>query len=310
MEYKDYYKILGVSKKADEKEVKTAYRKLARQYHPDHNPGNDSAEEKFKEINEAYEVIGNADNRAKYDQLGSNYHRYQQMGDNASGFDFGQYGGYGNSNSINFEDLSSIFGNSGAYGESDGFSEFFRSVFGGGGMGGRVNAQPLHQDLEQEIDISLEEAYHGTTRTLVSQDGSRITAKIPAGAKTGNKIRLRGRGHQGGDLYLIVKVLTHPHYKRQGTNLHSEIPVDMLTATLGGEVKVPTLRGSVKLKIPAGTQGGRKFRLRGRGMPKLREKGEFGDLVATVQIVVPMALSETERELYTQLAEMRPTETT
>lgn len=306
MEYKDYYKILGVSKKADEKEIKKAYRKLARQYHPDHNPGNDSAEEKFKEINEAYEVLGSADNRAKYDQLGSNYHRYKQMGGDASGFDFGGYGGSG---SINFDDLNSIFGNTGAYGETGGFSDFFRSVFGGDGMGGRVNAQPLHQDLEQEIEISLEESYHGTTRTLVSQDGSRITAKIPQGAKTGNKIRLRGRGHQGGDLYLIVKVLTHDHYKRQGNNLHSVVPVDMLTATLGGKVKVPTLRGAVNLTIPAGTQGGRKFRLGKRGMPKLREKGEFGDLLVTVQIVVPTALSDAERDLYAQLAQLREVQT-
>lgn len=309
MEYKDYYKILGVNKQADEKAIKQAYRKLARQYHPDRNPGDQSAEEKFKEINEAYEVLGNAENRSTYDRLGKNYHRYRQMGGDPSGFDFSQYGGFGGpggqGGSVSFEDLSDLFGAGGSFGDSGGFSDFFRTIFGGGPAGGRVNAQPLSRDLEQEIEISLEEAYHGTSRVLVNQDGSRITAKIPAGARTGTKVRLRGRGMDGGHLYLIVKVLPHEQYKRQGYNLHSSVTVDVLTAILGGEVSVPTLKGPVRLKIPAGTQGGRKIRLRGRGMPKLRDKGEFGDQIVTVQIRVPQTLSSEEKQLYEQLAQLR-----
>ncbi len=306
MEYKDYYKILGVDKQADEKAIKKAYRDLARRYHPDRNPGDNSAEEKFKEINEAYEVIGNAENRAKYDQLGSNYHRYQQMGGAPGGFDYGQWGGYGNAQTINFEDLNDLFGGGASMGGDGGFSDFFRTFFSGG-RGSRVNAQPLHRDLEQEIEISLDEAYHGTTRVLVSEDGSRIKAAIPKGARTGTKIRLRGRGIEGGDLYLIVKVLTHPVFKRQGNNLHSTVAVDHLTAILGGQVKVPTMRGPVNLKIPAGTQSGRKFRLSGRGMPHLKRADEFGDLLVTVEIHVPTTLSEEERALYKQLAELSTT---
>ena len=298
MEYKDYYKILGVSKSADEKEIKSAFRKLARKYHPDKNPGDKAAEDKFKEINEAYEVLGNAENRSLYDRLGRNYHRYQQSGGQPGGFDFSQFfsQGGGGAQQVNFDN---IFGGGG------GFSDFFTSIFGNQ----RAYQQPQAfsgRNINQEVSISLEEAYHGTTRTLVREDGERFVAKIPRGAKTGTKIRLRGKGSQGqagaGDLILKITVKDHKRYQRDGDNLIVNVPVDFLTAVLGGKVALETLSGTGNLKIPAGTQGGQTFRLKGRGMPNVKNQKQVGDLLAKVQIIVPTELSEDEQALYEQLA--------
>jgi curved DNA-binding protein len=310
MEYKDYYKILGVDKDATEKDIKRAYRKLARQYHPDKNPNDKSAEEKFKEINEANEVLSNPENRAKYDQLGQNYHRYRQMGGAPGGFDFSQWaaagGPAGGYRTVNV-DLNDLFG-------GGGFSEFFSTIFGGGRSGrgqapeamfGR-QAQAPGRDIEQRIEITLEEAYRGTERTLIQSDGSQIKAKIPPGAKTGSKVRLRGKGQPGvsgsGDLFLLIRVIPHGTFKRDGDNLTVNVPVEVTTAVLGGKATVPTLDGPVKLTIPAGTQGGRTFRLSGKGMPDLRRKGKYGDLLAKIRIRVPANLSDEERHLYEQLA--------
>lgn len=313
MEYKDYYQILGVSKQAGEKEIKRAYRKLAQQYHPDKNPGNKAAEEKFKSINEAYEVLGNPENRAKYDQLGQNYHRFQQMGGNPADFDFSQwFSGGGQSRRVNV-DFGDLFG-----GNSGGMSDFFNTIFGGGmgqqraqrggNMHGFFDQQAINLDLEQTVEISLEEAFHGATRTF-SQDGQEFTAKIPAGAKTGSKIRLRGKGNRAanrqGDLYLIVKVLPHPTFKRVGNNLQVTVKVDVVTAVLGGKVEVPTLTGPVKLTIPPGTQGGQTHRLKGKGMPHLHNNELKGDLLAKINIRVPQDLSMEEQTLYEQLAQLR-----
>lgn len=301
MEYKDYYKILGVNKTADEKELKSAYRKLARQYHPDKNPGDKVAEEKFKEINEAYEVLSNPENRSLYDRLGQNYHRYQQSGGQPGGFDFSQFfsQGRGGAQQVNIEDL---------FGGSGGFSDFFTSIFGG--RGGYQQAQPMSgHDINQKVIISLEEAFHGTSRTLVREDGERYTAKIPRGAKTGTKIRLRGKGGQGhggaGDLILHIEVKDHPRYIREDDNLRVTMPVDFLTAVLGGKVALETLTGTGNLTIPAGTQGGQTIRLKGKGMPNVKNKNKVGDLLVTIQIVVPKQLSETEKQLYEQLAALR-----
>ena len=314
MEYKDYYKILGVAKDATEKDIKRAYRKLARQYHPDKNPDDKTAEAKFKEINEAHEVLGNPENRAKYDQLGQNYHRFQQMGGTAGGFDFSQWaaaggpGGRYRTTNIDFEDLVGSGGG--------GFSEFFSTIFGGGrGARGqdpegmfRRQAQAPGRNIEQRVEITLEEAYLGAERTLVRPDGGQIKAKIPRGARTGSKVRLRGKGEPGmagpGDLFLLIRVIPHETFKRDGNNLTVKVPVDVVTAVLGGKVTVPTLEGPVRLTIPAGTQVGRTFRLKGKGMPDLRQKGVFGDLLAKVRIRVPEQLGENERRLYEELAEV------
>jgi curved DNA-binding protein len=313
MEYKDYYRILNVDKNADEKEIKRAYRKLAREYHPDKNPDDKVSEEKFKEINEAYEVLGNPENRTKYDQLGRNYHRYQQMGGAPGGFDYSQWAAGGSPRGqyqqVNI-DVNDLFGGSG------GFSDFFNTIFGNSfrSRGRDVDssfgrqAQTVNLDMEHRVNITLEEAYHGTSRTLSKENGETFTAKIPPGAKTGTKIRLRGKGLQGpsstGDLYLIIRVEPHDTFKRDGEKVKVTVPIDVITAVLGGKVNVPTLAGSVKLTIPSGTQGGRTFRLKGKGMPALQNREQFGDLFATIQIRVPDQLSEEEQNLYEQLADL------
>lgn len=321
MEYKDYYQILGVDKKASAQDIKRAYRKLARQYHPDKNPNNKPAEEKFKGINEAYEVLGDADNRAKYDQLGQSYQRWRQTGGAPGGFDFNQWaarqgwanqqgaggrpGGYQQVN-VDFEDL---------FGSGGGFSDFFNFIFGrDGGTNGGADApfarRPVTAgaDLQHQVAITLEEAYHGATRTLMKEDGEQFTAKIPRGAKTGAKIRLRGKGAPGaggaGNLYLEVVVEPHRTFERDGDNLRVTAPVDALAAVLGGKVNVPTLAGPVNLTIPPGTQGGRTFRLKGKGMPHLRRQDEYGDLLVNIQIRVPAHLTDEERRLYERLAEL------
>jgi curved DNA-binding protein len=316
MEYKDYYKTLGVDKSAAEGDIKRAYRRLARQYHPDKNPDNKAAEEKFKEINEAYEVLGDRENRAKYDQLGRSYNRYRQMGGAPDGFDYGQWatgqpaGSYQQVN-VDFEEL---------FGRQGSFSDFFNTIFGGGRaqsagyeelFPGRQTA--VRANIEQKIEITLEEAYQGTTRTFVTDSGEQFTARIPAGARTGTKIRLRGKGSPGpggsGDLILEVRVSTHPTFKRDGNHLKVDLPVPVTTAVLGGRVTVPTMAGPVRLTIPAGTQSGRTFRLKGKGMPILRDGEGFGDLLATAQIRIPERLTDEERRLYEQLAQAARTET-
>lgn len=322
MEYKDYYKTLGVSKSATEKEIKSAYRKLARQHHPDVNPDNPGAEARFKEVNEAYEVLGDPEKRKKYDQLGADWRRWEQAGQNGGGFDWSQWmGGMGNAGGpggprvrVQYgrpDDLNDLFGNGGG-----GFSDFFNAIFGDMGMGSAAGrsgfrGQPqgqIGQDIEQELEISLAEAYHGTTR-LLSKDGRRLEVKIPAGAKTGTKVRMRGEGQAGyggqaGDLYLKVKVAHDPRFERKGDNLHVTVPVDLYTAILGGEVRVPTMTGEVKLKIPAGAQNNQKFRLSGKGMPKLRHQNEYGDLYAQLEIKLPKSVTPEQRALFEKLRDM------
>ncbi|MBP7999713.1 MAG: J domain-containing protein [Chloroflexi bacterium] len=307
MEFKDYYKILGVDKTADQKTVKRAYRKLAQQYHPDKNPNNKASEEKFKEINEAYEVLGDAENRTRYDQLGQNYQQWRQTGDQPGGFDFSQWfaanqsrGGY--QTSVNLDDL---FG-----GEGGQFSDFFQAIFGE--RMGQQRSGRRGRDMEHTIEITLEEAYHGTTRTLSQERGETFTAKIPQGAKTGTKVRLRGKGQAGqgaeaGDLFLVVKVNPHPRFKREGDTLSLDLEVDVPTAVLGGKVPVATLAGTVNLTIPPGTSSGRTIRLAGRGMPHLQNPDEHDDLLVRVMIKVPTPtqLTEPERQLYEELARLR-----
>ena len=320
MEYQDYYKTLGVEKNATGAQIKKAYRKLARELHPDMNPGNKKAEERFKQVNEAYEVLSDPERRKKYDQLGASYQRYQRMGGDPRGFDWSQWtGGFGGQPGgnvrVEYGDLGDLFG-------GGDFSDFFTSVFGGAGAGQDVfrrasrsaSSQGVRgRDSEQEVEITLEEAFSGTSRIL-SKDGQRIEVKIPAGASTGTKVRLKGQGTSGiggpaGDLYLVVKVLPHDTFERKGDNLRCKLPVDLYTAVLGGEAIVHAPGGDVKLKIPPETQSGRTIRLAGQGMPHLRDTKTRGDLLVQVQVLIPQKLTERERELFRELAKLRQGDT-
>jgi curved DNA-binding protein len=317
MEYKDYYKILGVSRDADEKEIKRAFRKLARQCHPDVNPDDAAAEGRFKEVNEAYEVLSDPEKRGKYDQLGTEWARYQQAGGRPGGFDWGRWttgapGGAGQRVNVRYgtaEDLEDLFGGASPF--SDFFGQIFGRTGGGGGPGGfeyRVRPQ-RGQDYEQEVEISLREAYQGTTRAL-QKDGRRLEVRIPPGARTGTRVRLAGEGSPGGaggqagNLYLRVRVAPDPQFERQDDDLHVTVPVDLYTAVLGGQAQVPTLSGPVMLTIPAGTQNGRVFRLRGKGLPHLRQPEQHGDLYAKVDVQLPTELTPRQRELFEELRGM------
>jgi curved DNA-binding protein len=314
MEYKDYYKILGVEKGASEKEIKRAFRRLARQYHPDVNPSDPQAEERFKEINEAYEVLSDEEKRQKYDQLGSDWQRWQRMGGSPGDFDWGRWttGRPGERVHVRYgspEDLEDLFGGGSP------FSDFFSQIFGGTGAGpgsGGYQYQMRPQrgrDFEQPVEITLQEAYEGTTRIL-QKDGQRLEIKIPAGAKTGTRVRMSGHGAGGpaggpaGDLYLRVTVLPDPRFERKGDDLNTTVMADLYSMVLGGEVSVPTMTGEVVLTVPAGTQNGRTFRLRGKGMPRLRGTGH-GDLYARVEVRLPTGLSDRQRELFEELRRLR-----
>jgi len=320
MEYEDYYKILGVDRNASDKDIKRAYRQLARQFHPDVNPGDKRAEDQFKKINEAYEVLSDPEKRSKYNRLGASWQQWQRMGHDPGQFDWSQWfaGAPGGIRVDWSGDIGSSFGGAGA----DMFSDFFRTIFGSMGQRGNVRTADdvfrsttgrrtaQGQNVEAEVQITLEEAYHGTTRTL-ERDGRRIRAKIPPGARSGSKVRIAGKGALSygggspGDLYLNITVKPHSLFKPEGNNLRCNVNVDLYTAVLGGQVQISTLNGDVSLKIPPGTNGGKTFRLRGKGMPNPRSSKQHGDLLATVQIQVPQRLSARERELFEELAQIR-----
>ncbi len=308
----DYYEILGVPRNADAKEIKKAYRKLAREYHPDAKPGDKTAEEKFKQINEAYEVLSDPDKRSKYDQFGREWQRYQQAGSDG-GFDWSRWSNNPNVQYTgNVEDLFGTMGDSG-------FSNFFDFLFGGSRPGGTTSGfsgggrartmQQRGQNIEQKVEVSLAEAYHGSARTL-SRDGQHREIKIPKGVKSGSKIRLSGEGQPGygggqsGDLYLVVEVLPDPRFERDGDDLHTKVDVPLYTAVLGGKVGVPTLDGVVQLTIPPETQNGKKFRLTGKGMPKLKNPDQHGNLYAEVNVVLPTRLNDQQRALFEQLRQL------
>ena len=322
---KDYYQILGVGRNAAEKEIKQAYRRLARKYHPDLNPGDKSAEAKFKEINAAYEVLSDSEKRKKYDQFGDQWEYADQ---------FAKAGGH--------EGVRWDFGKGGTrfeYGDLGEFGDIFSSLFGDSGS--RMKRGPQRgQDIESPIDISLEEAYHGSTRVIQLQSAEPCTAcggtgrvgnrvcticggtggkviprrlevKIPAGVRNGSRIRIAGEGSPGhaggskGDLYLVVKVLQHKLFERKGDDLYAEVSVPLAIAVLGGEVRLPTLNGNLSLKVPPETQNGKVLRLAGKGMPKLGNS-DHGNMFAKVKVVLPTELTEEERKLFERLRSLRP----
>ncbi|HDD25211.1 MAG TPA: J domain-containing protein [Chloroflexi bacterium] len=316
MEYKDYYKILGIDRNASEQDIKRAYRRLARQFHPDVNPENQRAEERFKEINEAYEVLGDAEKRAKYDRLGSSWQQWQRMGRDPGQYDWAQWFSGARPDGVYVEwdnDLSNLF----TGGESI-FSEFFNAIFGGTATkrpytNRRSSSSPRGargRDIETEVEICLEEVLHGATRTL-ERNGQRIRVKIPPGASEGSRVRIAGKGESGyggtppGDLYLTIHVAPHPTFQRHANNLLCELPLDLYTAVLGGQLSVPTLDGRVSLKIPAGTQGGTVFRLRGQGVPDPHKPEQRGDMLVTVRVQIPQDLTLDEQKLFEKLARLR-----
>ena len=315
VQFRDYYETLGVPKTATEDEIRTAFRKLARKHHPDVAKDKKAAEEKFKEINEAYEVLSDAEKRKKYDQLGAGWNQpggfqppsgwgAQQPG---GGFQQWQWGG-GENGGVEFE-----FGGTG-------FSDFFEAFFGGGrgrsafgGFGGRQATAERGADVEADIMVTLEEALHGSTRTVsLRRAGSNkvenYQVKIPRGVHEGQRIRLAGQGEAGvrggksGDLFLRVRLAKHPDFSVEGSDLVHEVKIEPWQAVLGSELVVPTLEGNVRLKIPPGTQGGQRFRLRGRGLPST--SGTRGNLYVDVQINVPKKLTEREREVWRELAKL------
>ena len=304
MEYKDYYKVLGVDRKASAEDVKRAYRKLAMKYHPDRNPDNPQAEEKFKELNEAYQVLSDEQKRQRYDQLGESYSHWQQRGA-PGGFNWNDWQSSPQGGTrVDYRDIGDIFG-------EGAFSEFFRTIFGnmgystpsGGGRPGGAARAP--RPYERPVTISLFEAFQGTSRQF-EINGRPIEIKIPAGARTGTKVRVSNAipdaAGSASDLYLVIDVADDPRFERKGDNLYTDVQVDLYTAVLGGEVSVPTLAGKVVLTIPPGTQPDQLIRIRGRGMPHLKTSSQHGDLFARIKIKIPHNLNDRQKELFQQLA--------
>ena len=296
MDYKDYYQVLGVARGASADDIRKAYRKLAMQYHPDRNPGDKAAEDRFKEINEAYQVLSDKEKRARYDQLGSAYSSWQRGGGTPNDFDWSQW----------FNGQPGAGGVRVDYGGEAGdlFSEFFRSIFGGeparrGGRAGR--AAPAY---EQPVEISLKEAYEGTMRQLQT-DERRVRVRIPPGVRTGSRVRVAGAGPEGLDLYLVVDVTDEGSFERRGNDLHTTATVDVFTALLGGEAEVQTISGKVRLSIPPGTQPEQVFRISGRGMPQLKKPEIKGDLFVRLKVQIPKYLSPKQRELLEEASKLK-----
>jgi curved DNA-binding protein len=321
MDFKDYYSTLGVAKTATEKEIKQAFRKLARKFHPDVNPGDAAAEARFKEINEANEVLSDKDKRRKYDELGANWRQYESAGPG------GPFGGGANPGAtwntggggfrtMTEEEMSEMFG-----GGDSPFSDFFQTFFGGGGgrgaerRGGRGRTrQQKGRDVEHEFELDLESAARGSVQRLaLRHDGEArsVEVRIPQGVVDGSLVRVAGEGGHGtggaasGDLFLRIRLKPHPVYQVNGRDLTTRVTIPVSTAVLGGEVGVVTLGGkTVRMKVPETSQPGLKLRLRGLGLPALGEKGTAGDLYVVVDVVLPRALNDDTRRLYEELAKV------
>ncbi len=299
MEYKDYYKSLGLEHSASADEIKSAYRKLALKYHPDRNPGDRQAEERFKEINEAYQVLSDPQKRAHYDRLGNSYSEWQRNGAPGS-FNWGDFFTGWQGSRVDPSTLESLFGSGSGMGDSV-FSDFFQAIFGGMGAPQRAARQQAPQNSQLPVTISLPEAYAGTTRRIkIGNRQKEVT--IPPGVKTGSKVRVAGAGPGGlpgqpGDLFLLINVSDDPRFTREGDNLHTQVSVDVFTAMLGGEAQVPTMTGNLALTIPPGTQPEQVFRIAGRGMPRLRSPQTKGNLMVHVKVQVPRHLTDEQRKL-------------
>jgi len=324
MEFKDYYSTLGVAKTATDKDVKQAYRKLARKHHPDVNPGDKTAEATFKEINEAYEVLGDAEKRKKYDELGANWRLYEQAGAPRPGagpyagawnVEGGAPGVHAGFRTMTAEEMGQMFG------EGDPFSDFFHTFFGGPagdtaprGRAGRGRQARQGRDIEQEIELALEHAYHGTTRRLKMAHAGHartVDVRIPPGVGDGSRVRVPGEGERGtggapaGDLYLRIRLAPHPKFERRGSDLYTRVIVPLTTAVLGGQAEVTTLAGKpLRLKIPALTQTTQVFRLKGHGMPLAGKGGGQGDLYATIDVELPRSLSSEQRAHFEALQKL------
>ena len=320
MEFKDYYKILGVAQNADKKLIQQTFRQLARKHHPDVNPGNKDAEEKFKTINEAYQVLSDAKQRKKYDELRAQYLQWQQAGgQQQQDFDWQNWSTSQNAGASHAgqgarvqyaspEDMEDIFGSDSPY------SDFFTNIFGQARKSGKGRASSPSprrgRDVEYEVELTLEEAFHGAERSL-EMDGHRFTAGIPAGVRTGSRVRLTGQGEAGqsgapaGDLYLIIQILPNETFEREGDDLHMDVPLDIFTAIAGGEVRIPAIERPLTLTIPPRTNANRSFRIRGKGMPHQGDAKTRGDLFARVRLVLPDALTDQEVDSIRALASAR-----
>lgn len=318
MDFKDYYTTLGIAKTASEKEIKQAFRKLARKYHPDVNPGDKGAEARFKELNEANEVLSDPAKRKKYDELGANWRAYENAPSPGAGQPFGGRAGAGGFHTMSQEDMSEMFG-----GDSP-FSDFFTTFFGGmggpepqgGARGSRGRPRARKgQDVEHRFELDLEDALRGSVQRLqLRHDGHArsVEVRIPAGVTDGSRVRVAGEGGRGmasgpsGDLFLRIQLKPHPVFEVKGRDVYTKTRVPVTTAVLGGEVDVVTPEGkTLRLKVPAGTQSGQRFRLRSHGLPSVGKPDERGDLYANVEVDIPKALTDDERGLYESLRDLK-----
>lgn len=312
MEYKDYYQILGLSKKAGKDEIKKAYRKLARKYHPDINPKNVDTASRFSEINEAYEVLSHDDKRQKYDRLGADWQQYQnsdqKKSSQQSGFDWSHYAAGGNSGAQSFsqEDLNDMFG-------KGNFSDFFQSFFSSGEYSPhkpKAGYSMKGQDLSAKLFLDIGEAFTKTIKTIVL-DGQKLRITLDPGIRDNQIIKLKNKGAPGinggenGDLFITIKINPHPLYKREGDDLFMDMPVSIYKALLGGEQTIKLISGSIKVKIKPETLSGTTLRIKGKGFPHYRKKEKFGDLYIKVILDLPTKLSRKEKELISELAQIR-----
>lgn len=303
---KDYYKILGIGRNASGEEIKKAYRKLAIKYHPDKNPGNKQAEEKFKEISEANDVLSDPEKRKKYDQFGEDWARYETAGAGNFGNQYQSHGSGGGSYTMNEEDLKNMFGG------SDSFSDLFGNFFTGsrGSRGSHRKQSFKGSDLNAEMEISLEEAYRGTKQNF-SINNQSLSIALKPGIKDEQVLKLKGKGEPGmngsmaGDLYVTIHIKPHPLFERRGDDLYTDAHIDLYTAILGGKAEIKTLDGVLKIDIPEETQNDKVLRLRGKGMPLYDDSQKRGDLYVKIKVDLPVKLSAKEKELFKQLSKLR-----